>query len=102
MHICTREHTHLLAAGEEDNDLLLQVALQEGEEQVDFVVKFTHQVALLQGGRGAGSQEKNCHVIRATCPPGSKTVTVYSRSVRIGCDIQTAAYILKYILLLNT
>lgn len=43
----------LLAAGEEDQDLPVQVAPDEGVEQVDLVLQLTQHVALLQGGRRA-------------------------------------------------
>lgn len=37
-----------VTAGEEDNDLLLEVALEEGEQKQEALVRFTNDVALLQ------------------------------------------------------
>ena len=54
---CASVRAYLLAAGEEDDDLLLQVALHEGEEHVDLLLQLTHHVVLLQGGRGAGGSD---------------------------------------------
>jgi hypothetical protein len=42
-----------VAAGEEDNDLLFEVTLEEGEEKQETLVGFTEDVALLQTGDGA-------------------------------------------------
>lgn len=50
---------HLFATGEEDNDFLLQVAPDEGEEHVDFLVQLTHHVVLLQRGRRAAWGHRN-------------------------------------------
>ena len=52
---------HLFTAGEEDDDLLLQVAPDEGEQHVDLLVQLTHHVVLLQSGRSAGGHTGHTH-----------------------------------------
>ena len=44
-----------IAAGEEDNDLLLEVFFEEGEEEEEAAIGGADDVALRQGGDGAGS-----------------------------------------------
>lgn len=46
-------NVYLFAAGEKDNNLLLQVTPYEREEHVDLVVQLAHDVALLQSSRSA-------------------------------------------------